>query len=110
MCVCVRLCVTVNNIFVFTHSPLLFTVNHLHYEKKVDVSSQKRPWKKETIHKCLWQRKKEQTTNAGGKRKMASLISQAKKKKKKSETTSKPQTVAYLQAQGGGGKKQITTV
>jgi len=23
--------------------------------------------KKETVHKCLWQRKKEQTTNAGGK-------------------------------------------
>ena len=48
------------------------------------------PWKKETVHKCLWQRKKEQTTNAcgkerkkdqttnaGGKRKMAALIRQA---------------------------------
>ena len=48
---------------------------------------QKRPWKRETVHKCLWQRKKEQTTNAvakkdqttnaGGKRKMAALIRQA---------------------------------
>ena len=42
VCVCVRACmrVCVNNIFLFTHSPLLFTVNHLHYEKKVDVSIQ----------------------------------------------------------------------
>ena len=39
--------------------------------------TQKRPWKKETVHKCLWQRKKVQTTNAGGKQKMAALISQA---------------------------------
>ena len=28
-----------------------------------------KPWKKETVHKCRWQRKKEQTTNACGKAK-----------------------------------------
>ena len=38
MFVCARVCV--NNIFLFTRSPLLFTVNHLLYEKKVDVSIQ----------------------------------------------------------------------
>ena len=33
--------------------------------------------KNETIHKCLWQRKKDQNINAGGKRKMAAPIRQA---------------------------------
>ena len=70
--------------------------------------------KKETVHKCLWQRKKEQTTNAGGKWKMAALIMKSKQltpnernkskqltpneRNKTAETTSKPQTATYLQA------------
>ena len=33
--------------------------------------------KERTEHKCLWQRKKDQTTNVGGKGKMAALIRQA---------------------------------
>ena len=48
-------------------------------EKAVKETVHKCLWqrKKRTDHKCLWQRKKDQTTNAGGKRKMAALIRQA---------------------------------
>ena len=62
MCVhsCVRLCV--NNIFLFTHSPLLFTINHLHYggEKKVDVSIQCLTHFLNTISLHYGKRKKEE--------------------------------------------------
>ena len=74
-------------------------------EKAVKETVHKCLWqrKKRTDHKCLWQRKKDQTTNAGGKRKngcpnQASKRLTPNERNKTAETTSKPQTVAYLQA------------
>ena len=71
--------------------------------------------KKETVHKCLWQRKKEQTTNACDKERpnhkcwwqtkngcpnQASKQLTPNERNKTAETTSKPQTATYLKAEG----------